>query len=75
MRTSSTMAAQEQVQEALQRLREQEAPSAALETQLQIEATRSRTAEHERSALIQVLGAMRQDVMAPIHKGLDNPSF
>ena len=56
MRTSSAMATQVQVQEALQRLQAQETHIAALETQLQIEATRAQTVEKERSTLIQTLG-------------------
>ena len=55
------MATAEQVQEALQQLEAQGARIAALETQLQIESARAQTAEQERSALIQTLGAMRTD--------------
>ena len=53
------MATAEQVQEALQQLQARGARIAALETQLQFEQTRAMTAEQERSALIQTLGAMR----------------
>ena len=49
------------MQEALHRLQVQEARIAALEIQLQVEQTRTQTAELERSTLIQTLGAMRQD--------------
>ena len=52
------MATEEQVQEALRRLRAQEARVAALETQLQVEQTRTRTAELERSTLIYTSGVM-----------------
>ena len=55
------MATAEQVQETLQQLPAQGARIAALETQLRIESARARTAEQERSALIQTLGAMRTD--------------
>ena len=55
------MATQEQEKEALQRLHAQEARIAALETQLQDEATRAQTADQEKSTLIQTLGAMRQN--------------
>ena len=55
------MATAEQVQEALQQLQAQGARIAALERQLQIEQTRTMTAEQEWSTLIQTLGAMRTD--------------
>ena len=55
------MATAEQVQEALQQLQAQGARIAALETQLRIESAPAQTAEQERSALIQTLGAMRTD--------------
>ena len=67
----SRMATQEQVQEALQRLQAQEARIAGLETQLQVEQTR--TAELERSTLIQTLGAMRQDRGGANTKGSGQP--
>ena len=70
------MATAEQVQEALQQLQARGARIAALETQLQFEQTRAMTAEQERSALIQTLGAMRTDcggVMVNT-KGSDSPS-
>ena len=67
------MATQEQVQEALQRCQAQEARIAALETQLQIEATRAQTAEQERSTLIQTLGAVRQDRGGADTKGIGQP--
>ena len=60
-RTSATMATQEQVQEALQRLQAQEAHITTLEMQVQIEHTRAQPAELERSSLIQTLATMRQD--------------
>ena len=55
------MVTAEQVQEALQQLQARGARIAALETQLQFEQARAMTAEQERSALIQTLGAMRTD--------------
>ena len=58
------------MQEALQRLQAQEARIAALETQLQIEATRAQTAEQE---LIQTLGAMLQDRGGADTKGIGQP--
>ena len=67
------MAAQEQVQETIQRLQAQEARIAALETQLQIEATRAQTAEQERTTLIQTLGAMRQDRGGADTEGIGQP--
>ena len=73
MRTSSAMATQEQVQEALQRLQAQEARIAALETQLQIEASRAQTSEQEWSTLIQTLGAMRQGRGGTGTKGIGQP--
>ena len=59
--SENVMATAEQMQEALQQLQAQGARIAALETQLQIESARAQTAEQERSALIQTLGAMRTD--------------
>ena len=70
------MATAEQMQEALQQLQAQEARIAALETQLQIESARAQTAEQERSALIQTLGAMRTDRGGALvdTKGIGQPS-
>ena len=67
------MATEEQVQEALNRLQAQEARIAALETQLQLEQTRTQTAELERSTLIQTLGAMRQDRGGADTEGIGQP--
>ena len=55
------MATAEQMQGALQQLQVLGARIAALETQLQLESARAQTAERERSALTQTLGAMRTD--------------
>ena len=55
------MATAEQMQEAVQQLQVLTARIAALETQLQFESARAYTAERERSALIQSLGAVRTD--------------
>ena len=55
------MATAEQVEEALQQLQAQGARIAALESQLRIESARAQTVEQERSALTQILGAIRAD--------------
>ena len=55
------MATADQVEEALQQLQAQGARIAALETQLRIESARAQTVEQERSALTQILGAIRAD--------------
>ena len=67
------MATEEQMQEALHRLQAQEARIAAMEIQLQVEQTRTQTAELERSTLIQTLGAMRQDRGGADTKGIGQP--
>ena len=59
--SENVLATAEQMQEALQQLQVQGARIAALEAQLHIESARAQTAEQERSALIQTLGAMRTD--------------
>ena len=59
--SENVLATAEQMQEALQQLQVQGARIAALEAQLYIESARAQTAEQERSALIQTLGAMRTD--------------
>ena len=64
------MATEEQIQEALHLLQPQEVHIAALEIQLQVEQTRTQTAELERSTLIQTLGAMRQDRGGADSKGI-----
>ena len=73
---SKEMAIAEQMQEALQQLQVLEARIAALETQLQLESARAQTAEQERSAFIQTLGAMRTDRGGTwsIRRGSDSPS-
>ena len=59
--SENAMATAEQMQEALQQLQVLGARIAALETQLQLDSARAQTAERERSALTQTLGAMRTD--------------
>ena len=69
------MATAEQMQEALQQIQVLTVRTAALENQLQFESARAQTAEPERSALIQTLGAMRTnrgDAMVDT-KGISQP--